>query len=226
ATLRLLEHVPVYSDGPKVELVTPTGALLVSAYAREYGAMPAMSVSQIGYGAGTRDTPHTPNVLRVVIGERTSARIAAVDRADERVLKIECEIDDMNPQLFAPASDRLFQAGALDVFLTPVLMKKGRPGTLVTVLAPEEKRAAVIDTLFRETTTIGVRIERVERETLERRWETVETSGGPVRIKIATRHGVIVNAAPEFDDCLRIAQATNTPVKAVQAEAMGKFGRT
>jgi uncharacterized protein (TIGR00299 family) protein len=220
ATLRLLEHVPVYSDGPKVELVTPTGALLVSAYAREYGAMPPMSVSTIGYGAGTRDTPHTPNVLRVVIGERTTASTG--DRGAERVLKIECEIDDMSPQLFAPASDRLFQAGALDVFLTPVLMKKGRPGTLVTVLAPVEKRAAVVDTLFRETTTIGVRVEQVERETLDRRWETVETSGGPVRIKIATRHGVVVNAMPEFEDCLRIAQATGAPVKAIQAEAVGK----
>jgi uncharacterized protein (TIGR00299 family) protein len=220
ATLRLLEHVPVYSDGPKVELVTPTGALLVSAYAREYGAMPAMSVSQIGYGAGTRDTPHTPNVLRVVIGERTDA--PAGDRPVERVLKIECEIDDMNPQLFPPASERLFQAGALDVFLTPVLMKKGRPGTLVTVLAPVEKRGAIVDTLFRETTTIGVRVERVERETLERRWETVETTGGPVRIKIATRHGVVVSATPEFEDCLRIAQATGVPVKTIQAEAVGK----
>jgi uncharacterized protein (TIGR00299 family) protein len=224
ATLRLLEHVPVYSDGPKVELVTPTGALLVSAYAREYGAMPAMSVSRIGYGAGTRDMPETPNVVRVVIGERTDT--PAGNRPAESVLKIECEIDDMNPQLFPPASDRLFQAGALDVFLTPVLMKKGRPGTLVTVLATEEQRAAVVDTLFRETTTIGVRVERVERETLERRWETVETSGGPVRIKIATRHGVIVNAAPEFEDCLRIAQATGVPVKTIQAEAVGKFGKT
>ncbi len=221
ATLRLLERVPIYSDGPKVELVTPTGALLVSAYAREYGAMPAMSVSQIGYGAGTRDMPQTPNVLRVVIGERTG--VSARSSGAESVLKIECEIDDMNPQLFAPASDRLFQAGALDVFLTPVLMKKGRPGTLITVLAPVEKRAAVVDTLFRETTTIGVRIEQVERETLERRWETVETSGGPVRIKVATRHGVVVNVAPEFEDCLRIAQATGVPVKNVQAEAMGKW---
>jgi uncharacterized protein (TIGR00299 family) protein len=220
ATLRLLQGVPVYSAGPQVELVTPTGALLVTGYARRYGAMPRMAVDRIGYGAGTRDTPHTPNVVRVVIGER----VAAVDEplAGERAIKIECEIDDMNPQLFGPASDRLFEAGALDVFLTPIVMKKGRPGTLVTVLVREDddRREAVMSVLFRETTTIGVRMERVVRETLERRWETVEMAGGAVRIKIATRGGVDVNAAPEFEDCVRVAAASGRPLKLVQAEAL------
>jgi hypothetical protein len=216
ATVLLLKGVPIYSAGPQVELTTPTGALLVSDYARGYGPAPAMTIDRIGYGAGARDFPTVPNVVRVLIGERTGAK-------NDSVLKIECEIDDMNPQWFAPASDRLFKAGALDVFLTSVLMKKGRPGTLVTVLAPEAHRQAVIDVLFRDTTTLGVRIESVTRETLDRRWVDVSTSGGPVRIKVAERAGVILNAAPEFDDCLRIAEATGRPLKDVQFEALAAW---
>jgi len=216
ATVLLLKGVPIYSAGPQVELTTPTGALLVSDYARDYGPAPAMTIDRIGYGAGSRDFASVPNVVRVLIGERAGART-------ESVLKIECEIDDMNPQWFAPATDRLFDAGALDVFLTAVLMKKGRPGTLVTVLAPEARRHAIIDVLFRDTTTIGVRIESVTRETLDRRWVEVATSGGPVRIKIAERAGIVLNAVPEFEDCLRIADATGRPLKDVQAEAVASW---
>ena len=216
ATVLLLKGVPIYSAGPQVELTTPTGALLVSDYAQDYGPAPAMTIDRIGYGAGSRDFASVPNVVRVLIGERAGART-------ESVLKIECEIDDMNPQWFAPATDRLFDAGALDVFLTAVLMKKGRPGTLVTVLAPEARRQAVIDVLFRDTTTIGVRVESVTRETLDRRWVEVPTTGGPVRIKIAERAGIVLNAVPEFEDCLRIADATGRPLKDVQAEALAAW---
>jgi len=144
---------------------------------------------------------------------------AAASPAPGTVLKIECEIDDMSPQLFGPVTERLFGAGALDVFLTAVQMKKGRPGTLLTVLAPVERREAICDVLFRETTTIGVRAEEVWRETLDREWVDVAIAGGRVRIKVARRRGEILNAVPEFDDCLRIADATGTPVKMVQAEA-------
>ena len=132
----------------------------------------------------------------------------------------------MNPQLFGPAMDRLFDAGALDVLLTPVHMKKGRPGTLITVIAPEERRAALLDVLFRETTTIGVRFERMWRETLDRRWVEVVTAGGPVRIKIAGRRGSTLNAIPEFDDCVRVAKATGQAVKAVQAQALEAWFRS
>ena len=218
ATLRLLEGVPVYSNGIEMELVTPTGALLVSAYAKSYGVMPAMTVQRTGYGAGTRDLKRQPNVLRIVVGERTST--PATVASGESVVKIECEIDDMSPQLFGPVTDRLFANGALDVFLTAVQMKKGRPGTLVTVLAPEAARRTLCDLIFRETTTIGVRFETVARETLERRHVEVSVPGGQVRIKVAGRGGEIFNVAPEFDDCLRIAEATGRPVKAVQAEAL------
>jgi uncharacterized protein (TIGR00299 family) protein len=227
ATVRLLMGAPVFSAGPRMELTTPTGALLVSGYARAYGPMPAMTVGAIGYGAGTRDIPGMPNVLRVVVGERTSmSPVVRGGAAGETVVQIECEIDDMNPQLFGPAADRLFEAGALDVFLTPVQMKKGRPGTLVTVLAPEDKRRDVTDVLFIHTTTIGVRLQRVERETLDRRWVEVSVTGGFVRIKVAERDGRVLNAAPEFDDCERIAASTGRPVKDVQVEAMTRWRET
>ena len=232
ATVALLRGVPIYSDGPKVELVTPTGALVVSGYACEYGPVPAMTISAVGYGAGTRDFGETPNVVRVIIGERTTNVPAGAGTTGsgasapseltgmESIVKIECEIDDMSPQLFGVASDRLFDAGALDVFLTAVSMKKGRPGTLITVLAPDDKRVALCEVLFRETTTIGVRFDRVWRETLERRWIEVVTPDGPVRIKVASRAGLDANAAPEFEDCLRIAQRTGRPIKDVQADAL------
>jgi uncharacterized protein (TIGR00299 family) protein len=218
ATARLLTGVPIYSAGPAVELVTPTGALLVASYARAYGPAPAMTIERIGYGAGTRDFTAVPNVVRVLIGERASSEQS--EPGSEWIVKIECEIDDMNPQWFGPAGERLFDTGALDVFLTAVQMKKGRPGTLVTVLAPDERRAALCDVLFRETTTLGVRFERMQRETLDRRFVEVSTSSGVVRIKVAERRGVRVNAIPEFEDCLRIARETGRSVKEVQAEAL------
>ncbi len=222
ATARLLTGVPIYGGGPDVELVTPTGALLVSSHARAYGPVPPMTIDRVGYGAGRRDFPRQPNVVRVLVGERTGGHVAtgAPAAAAESVVKIECEIDDMNPQWFGPASDRLFEAGALDVFLTAVQMKKGRPGTLVTVLAPEARRAGICDVLFRETTTLGVRFESMQRETLDRRWESVATPGGAIRIKVSSRHGVTLNAVPEFDDCLEVARRTGRPVREVQADAL------
>ncbi|HKW00198.1 MAG TPA: nickel pincer cofactor biosynthesis protein LarC [Vicinamibacterales bacterium] len=223
ATARLLAGVPMYGSEVQAELVTPTGALIVSDYARAYGPMPPISVRAIGYGAGTRDFARTPNVLRVVIGERVDVDVTSSD--GQAVVKIECEIDDMSPQLFGPVSEHLLTAGALDVFLTAVQMKKGRPGTLVTVLAPVGLRETLCDVLFRETTTIGVRFERMWRETLERRWVDVAVEGGSVRIKVSGRRGEILNAAAEFDDCLRVANATGRPVKEVQGEAMAEYFR-
>jgi uncharacterized protein (TIGR00299 family) protein len=216
ATLALLTGVPIYNGGPDVELVTPTGALLLTGYATAFGDMPAMAVERVGYGAGTRDFADVPNVLRVAIGERTGQS----ETASDSVVKIECEVDDMNPQLFSPATERLFAAGALDVFVTAIQMKKGRPGHLVTVLVPPEKRRTVCDVLFAETTTIGLRYETMARETLSRRWETVQVWGLDVRIKIAERDGHTFNAAPEFDDCVAVADRLGRPVKQAQAEAL------
>jgi uncharacterized protein (TIGR00299 family) protein len=217
ATLKLLGDAPVYAGAVQKELVTPTGALIVSAYASSFGPIPQMAIEKIGYGAGERDFPSTPNVLRVLVGR-------AADRPTvDRVTVIECEIDDMNPQLFAVAMDRLYEAGALEVFYVPVQMKKNRPGTLLTVVAPPELRSRVADIVFEETTTIGLRHMEVERECLQRETITVETPAGAVRVKIAWRGDRVINAAPEFEDCTRIAAATHLPVKEVQAMAMKAY---
>ena len=213
ATARLLAGVPIYGKGTS-ELVTPTGALLVTGYARAFAPLPMMAIEQIGYGAGDRDPKGTPNVLRILKGAR------AGEASDERVVKIECEIDDMNPQLFGPLMDGLLQTGALDVFYTPVQMKKSRPGTLITVIAPTGRRHALTDLLFKESTTIGVRHEEMARTCLDRSVETVTTAYGDVRLKIARRNGQELNASPEFEDCARLAAEHGVPVKAVQAAAV------
>ncbi len=218
ATVRLLGDAPIYGGAVQKELVTPTGALIATAYAAEFGPVPAMSVEQVGYGAGEADFTSTPNVLRILAGR-------AADRPHgDRVTVIESEIDDMNPQLFGVAMERLYAAGALEVFYVAVQMKKNRPGTLLTVVTPPEKRAAMSDIVFRETTTIGLRHYEVERECLEREVVSVDTPAGAVRFKIARRNGRVLNAAPEFEDCARLAAAHDLSVKEVQALAVQAFG--
>jgi uncharacterized protein (DUF111 family) len=173
--------------------------------------MPAMRVDRVGYGAGDRDLAGTPNVLRVIVGEAT-------DRAPaRRVTVIECEIDDMNPQIFGVLMDRLHEAGALDVFYAPVQMKKNRPGTLVTILSTPEQRDALVDLMFRETTTIGVRHSEVNRECLDRETVDVSTPLGVARFKVARRAGRLLNAQPEFEDVARLASEHGLPLKEVQA---------
>ena len=217
ATIRLLEGVPVYSSGEKGELVTPTGALLVSGHATSYGPMPAMVIRRTGYGAGQRQVPGQPNVLRAVLGESSASA------EHGRVLVLECNIDDMNPQFYGSLVERLQAAGALDVYLTPVQMKKSRPGTLVTVLAPLGLRDAMLDLLFRESTTIGVRFHEAERECLSREWHTVVTPFGEVRVKIARRGRAMMNAAPEYEDCAARAAERKVSVRDVHAAAVQAF---
>ncbi|CAN5479772.1 hypothetical protein BH23ACI1_BH23ACI1_20880 [soil metagenome] len=214
ATARLLKGVPIYAGAVAMELVTPTGALIVTEYASGFQPLPPMKVEAVGYGAGTRDVPGHPNVLRMWLGE------SAADAVAERVIRIECEIDDMNPQLFGPLMDRLSETGALDVFYSPVQMKKNRPGTLVTILAPPDRREALVGLLFVETTTIGVRYDEMLRDTLDREIRAIETPLGSIRFKVAGRNGQVLNAAPEFDDCARIATEKGRPIKDVQAIAM------
>jgi uncharacterized protein (TIGR00299 family) protein len=217
ATARLLENAPVYAGTQKAELVTPTGALLVTGYATSYGPLPAMRLKKVGYGAGTRDFHDTPNVLRVLVGEAESTA------PSHSVVVIEAEIDDMNPQIYGLVMDRLLAGGALDVFYTPIQMKKNRPGTLLTIIAAPEARERLTTTVFRETTTIGVRYREMTRECLERETVTVETPLGAVRFKVARRNGAVLNASPEFDDCARIAGEKDVPLKDVQAAAMKAF---
>jgi uncharacterized protein (DUF111 family) len=189
----------------------------VSTYADAFGPVPAMNVERVGYGAGERDEPTTPNVLRVLIGR------SAAETRTERVTVIECEIDDMNPQIFGVVMDQLYAAGALEVFYVPVQMKKNRPGTLLTVIAAPDRLAQLSDIIFRETTTIGLRHSQVERQCLDREIVTVETPLGPIRFKIARRDGRVLNVVPEFDDCARLAAAKNLSVKEVQALAVSAY---
>lgn len=217
ATMRLLRGVPIYAGPQKAELVTPSGALLITEYAKSYGVLPPMRVDRIGYGAGSRDNPDHPNVLRVLIGE--------ADRTSQahRVVVIEADIDDMNPQIFGVLIEQLMGAGALDVFYTPIQMKKNRPGTLLTIVAAPDAREKLTSMVFRETTTIGLRYTDMERECLDRETITVHTRFGQVRMKIARRNGEMLNASPEFDDCARLAAEQGVPVKDVQAAAMKAF---
>ena len=213
ATVSLLGDAPIFSRGPQAELLTPTGALLLTSHAASFGPLPAMKIGAVGYGAGHHDFRETPNVLRVLVGDADEAHV-------HQVIVVECEIDDMNPQLYGPLMEQLYAAGALEVFYVPVQMKKNRPGTLVTVLAAPDKRAAVTDTLFRETTTIGVRYGERLRECLTREFVTVATAFGPVRMKVAKRGQAVSNAQPEFDDCVALARESGVATKDVHAAAL------
>src|SRR6185503_1690080 len=209
---------PIYSGTVQKELVTPTGALIATSYASSFGPIPAMSVECVGYGAGERYNSDTPNVLRIRMGCAVDCREAG------RVVVSESELDDMNPQLFGVAMDRLYAAGALEVFYVPVQMKKNRPGTLLTVVAPPDLRVLLSEIVFRETTTIGLRYHDVDRECLRREMMTVETPVGAVRFKIAWHGGRVINVAPEFEDVARLAAANQLSVKDVQALAVRAYG--
>jgi uncharacterized protein (TIGR00299 family) protein len=216
ATAALVAGVPVYGAG-EGELLTPTGALLVTAHATEYGPLPAMRIERTGHGAGGRETKGRPNVLRLIVGEEAGAP------AGERVLVIETELDDAFPQLLGPLVDQLLAAGAKDAYFTPVQMKKGRPGVLVTVIADPSRREAIEELLFRETTTLGVRRQVWDRTVLDRETATVLTAYGPIRVKIGRRAGVVYNAWPEFDDCQRAAGEKGVAVKEVFAAALAAW---
>ncbi|MEZ5285524.1 MAG: nickel pincer cofactor biosynthesis protein LarC [Vicinamibacterales bacterium] len=213
ATVRLLGDAPSYSSGVQMETLTPTGALILTEYASAYGAMPAMRVSRVGYGAGDRDLPETPNVVRVFVGEADQSAAAM------QVAVLACEIDDMNPQIFGVVMDRLYAAGALEVFYQPVQMKKNRPGTLMTVVCAPDRRDALAALVFRETTTIGIRYQEMARLCLDREFVPVDTPYGVVRCKIARLDGQVLNAQPEFDDLARLAAEHDVPIKMVQAAA-------
>ena len=212
AALALMEGKPIYSSGIERELLTPTGAALLSTLGSEFGSMPLMKVERIGYGAGQDDLSH-PNLLRLIIGtsEVTSAR--------ERVVVIETNIDDMNPQFYDYVMEKLFSIEVLEVFFTPVLMKKNRPGTLFTVIGPSEKLPAIIEVLLRETTTLGLRWHEEERVKTERIILTKETRYGKIRFKLAKWEGKVINYSPEYEDCKRLALERSVPLKEIFEEA-------
>jgi hypothetical protein len=223
ATLKLLQDAPVYSSGPQVELVTPTGAAIVKTLSSRFASFPAMKVERAGYGAGTRNFPEHPNLLRLTIGEAAPAASASPSASNERITVLEANLDDLSPQVLAYAMERLLAEGALDVFSVPVQMKKSRSGVLLTVLAKTEDANRLTKLIFAETTTLGVRRRDEQRQTLSRRWESVDTTWGPVRIKIASMNGSISNYAPEYEDCRTLAEAHHVPLKQVMEEAVRAY---
>jgi len=215
ATLALLEGAPVHGVGLDVELVTPTGAALVAALADGYGPLPPMTLERTGYGAGARDDEALPNLVRAIIGA------AAPDaRGTRPVSLVEVTLDDFVPELVPDAAAACVAAGALDVWTTPAQMKHGRPGFVLSALARPGHEAAVAEALLRETSTLGVRIARLDRIELERESRTVEVSGEPVRVKVGRLDGRVINLAPEHADCERVARRTGAPVKDVWARAL------
>jgi hypothetical protein len=213
ATAALVAGVPTYSEGPEAELTTPTGAAIVTTLAERFGPMPAMRISASGYGAGDKDFKGRANLLRVLVGETTAAAEAT------EVYVIEANVDDMSPQVAGYVRERLLDSGALDATFTPVFMKKDRPGFTVSVLAKAEDRERLGELLFDETTTLGLRMYRAERRVMERRWETVETPYGAVRIKIGSENGRVRNFAPEYEDCRQLALERKVPLKDVIQQA-------
>ena len=218
ATVALLEGVPVTGAEVAGELVTPTGAALVTALAADFGALPAMQIRAVGYGAGRAERA-IPNVVRLLVGEAAGTGGATGDLVPEQLFVVETNIDDMNPELYEYVSARLFAAGALEVFTQPAAMKKNRPATLLSVLCRPPQRAAVRHLLFRETTTIGVREHPVQRYALARETCRVATPYGKIRVKVVRGAGLEPRWAPEYDDCRRAAEATGTPLQAVYQAA-------
>ncbi|PYX29793.1 MAG: nickel pincer cofactor biosynthesis protein LarC [Acidobacteria bacterium] len=218
ATVELLKDAPVYSSGLQAELVTPTGAAIVKILASRFAAFPEMKIEKSGYGAGSREFPELPNVLRLTVGEA-----AAAGTTSEIISVLEANLDDLNPQVFGYVMDRLLEEGALDVFGMPVQMKKNRPGMVLTVLCKPQDAEKLTRLLFAETTTLGVRRRDEARQTLARRWESVRTQWGDVRIKIGSLNGTISNYAPEYEDCRRIAAEHRVPLKRVMGEAVDAY---
>jgi uncharacterized protein (TIGR00299 family) protein len=213
ATVELLKGVPLYASSVTFELTTPTGAAILTALASSFGPLPQMRIGKVAHGAGSKELPGTPNVLRLFLG----AYSPAAD-ADTSVL-IETNIDDMNPQVYEHLIDRLLQAGAHDAFLTPIIMKKGRPGILLSVLTDPATSDALLDIVFRESTSIGVRMQQVGRRKLARETTEVETVYGRVRVKVSRRGDEVLTVTPEYEDCRRLAEEKQVPLKHVMEAA-------
>jgi pyridinium-3,5-bisthiocarboxylic acid mononucleotide nickel chelatase len=210
ATALLLRGVPSYGGDVDGELVTPTGAALVAQLAESFGSMPTMTVSTIGVGSGTKDIPDRPNVVRAIFGEAADT-VSGV----ESIVVIEANIDDMNPELFPPLVDDLLEKGSRDVFLTPILGKKGRPAHLITVLSDHALVSTLTETLLNGSSTLGVRMRTEERITLDREWKTVDTAWGVVKVKIGSYKGVSSSTSPEYDDCERVAREAKVTTREV-----------
>lgn len=210
ATARILRGVPVYSTGVVGELVTPTGAAIIRNLATTFAPLPNMVIQEIGYGSGKKDMG-IANLLRVVLGQTTSIE----NKSEDTISVIETNIDDMNPEVYSYLIPRFLEKGALDVFLTPIVMKKGRPGTKITVLCQTNQEATFEEALLMETTTLGTRKYQVQRSCLDRKVITIETPYGPVEVKQAFRNGQLIKSAPEYESCKTIAERENMPINEI-----------
>ena len=217
AVVELLRGVPMYSRGVPMELVTPTGAAILASTVEGFGELPRIRTETVGYGAGTL-RPDFPNVLRVLIGQDEPAGRADQPGASQEIL-IETNLDDLNPELYPYVLERLLEAGAQDAWLTPIVMKKGRPAITVSVLCSSARAEALRHLLFLETGTLGIRMTAVDKATLERDWLEVRTGSGPVRVKLGLLEGVVVTASPEFEDCVGLARESGIPARDIFAEA-------
>ena len=227
ATLELLRGAPIYSGDIQKELVTPTGAAVVKVLVSSFGPRPVIATEKIGYGAGAREFSGHPNVLRISVGQTQAAPFSSGDAAshfaEEEIVILEANLDDLSPQLIGYIVDLTLAEGARDVFTSPVQMKKNRPGTLLTILALPEQEEKLRALLFRESSTLGVRTRREKRHCLPRRYETIGTRWGEVRMKIANLNGTLSQYAPEYEDCRRIAVEHHVPLKTVMQEAIRLF---
>jgi uncharacterized protein (TIGR00299 family) protein len=217
----LAKGIPIYATGPRSELATPTGVALLRTLASEFGPMPTMKSVAVGYGAGDHNPDGWPNALRVFLEEESSSEA----RRTERMMQIETNLDDLSPQTYEYVMEQLFQVGAVDVALTPVVMKKSRPGIVLSCLTTEDLTDAVLEVLFQETTTLGVRLHEVHRQVLSRRIVPVTISAGVVRMKVAEVGAGWEKAAPEYEDCKAIAKRTGRPLKTVMEEALRTYRR-
>jgi uncharacterized protein (TIGR00299 family) protein len=216
AVTELLKGAPFYSTDIEGELLTPTGAAIITTVCSQYGALPQLKLEQTGYGAGTREYEKFPNVLRVLIGETQ----------DTQLWMLETNVDDMSPQVFGHVMERAFELGALDCYFTPIQMKKNRPGVLLSVLCREDEREKLLDLLFSETTTLGIRSYQVERRALERRTVRVETRYGPIDVKVAALNGHIVKQMPEYEQCRQAARNADVPLRVVEEAARSAFAES
>ena len=225
-TMELLQGVPIQQTDIPKELVTPTGAALITTLSQEFGVMPQMRLDRVGYGAGTRDLEQRPNLLRLCLGEKTSDSISQTTHRHpetDSVDIIETNVDDMSPEITGYVTTQLFANGALDVFLTPIFMKKGRPATQITVLCPTDRRDKLVELLLTETTTFGVRFSSADRVKLRREFVQVETQWGAIQAKCGYLNGTLIKTVPEYEDCKRLAEQNNVPLRQIYGEAFSNL---
>lgn len=219
AVVELTRGIPTYDNGETGEILTPTGAAILTTLATRFGPPPPWALTGVGYGAGTREGKRVPNLVRVMLGTPVE------QQPTEALVELAANIDDLNPQLYAPLLEKLLAVGVLDVTLTPTQMKKGRPGIVLQALVGGDRLDAACELIFRETTTLGLRYHPVYRRVLDREHREVETPWGPVRVKLGRLDGQVVNVAPEFEDCRQLSERTQVPIKDVWQEALGEARR-